>query len=51
MTFNEHYDFVIVGAGSGVNGDRVDLQMQMRPFSMLGASGMYRAGKAPAITA
>jgi choline dehydrogenase len=38
-------------ARSGVNGDRVDLQMQMRPFSMLGASGMYRAGKAPAITA
>lgn len=29
MTFSEHYDFVIVilVADSGVNGDRVDLQM------------------------
>ena len=38
-------------ARSGVNGNRVDLQMQMRPFSMLGSGGMYKADKDPAITA
>ena len=38
-------------ARSGVNSHRVDLQMQMRPFSMLGSGGMYRADKEPAITA
>ena len=30
-------------ARSQVNGDRIDLQIQMRPFRMLGAGGMYRA--------
>lgn len=36
---------------SKVNGDRIDLQIQMRPFSMLGAGGMYRADSYPAVTA
>lgn len=36
---------------SGVHGQRVDLQIQMRPFSMLGKGGMYRADSAPAVTA
>ena len=36
---------------SGVHGPRVDLQIQMRPFSMLGKGGMYRADPAPAVTA
>jgi choline dehydrogenase len=34
---------------SGVS-PRVDLQIQMRPFSMLGSGGMYRADPAPAVT-
>ncbi len=38
-------------ARSHVNGDRIDLQIQMRPFSMLGAGGMYRADTYPAVTA
>ncbi len=38
-------------ARSHANGDRIDLQIQMRPFSMLGAGGMYRADSYPAITA
>lgn len=38
-------------AKSGVNSDKVDLQMQMRPFSMLGAGGMFQADNFPAITA
>ncbi len=36
---------------SRVHGDRIDLQIQMRPFSMLGAGGMYRADSYPAVTA
>ncbi len=36
---------------SGVHGPRIDLQIQMRPFSMLGKGGMYRADPAPAVTA
>ena len=38
-------------ARSHANGDRIDLQIQMRPFSMLGAGGMYRADSYPAVTA
>ena len=38
-------------ARSHANGDRIDLQIQMRPFSMLGAGGMYRADTYPAVTA
>ena len=38
-------------ARSHTNGDRIDLQIQMRPFSMLGAGGMYRADSYPAVTA
>ena len=38
-------------ARSKTNGDRIDLQIQMRPFSMLGAGGMYRADTYPAVTA
>ena len=34
---------------SGVS-PRVDLQIQMRPFSMLGSGGMYRADPEPAVT-
>lgn len=36
---------------SGVHGQRIDLQIQMRPFSLLGKGGMYRADSAPAVTA
>lgn len=36
---------------SQVHGPRIDLQIQMRPFSMLGKGGMYRADPAPAVTA
>jgi choline dehydrogenase len=36
---------------SHANGERIDLQIQMRPFSMIGAGGMYRADSYPAITA
>jgi choline dehydrogenase len=36
---------------SGAHGQRIDLQIQMRPFSMLGKGGMYRADPAPAVTA
>jgi choline dehydrogenase len=42
---------VALFAKSGVNSDKVDLQMQMRPFSMLGAGGMFQADNFPAITA
>jgi choline dehydrogenase len=41
---------VALFAKSGVNSDKVDLQMQMRPFSMLGAGGMFQADNFPAIT-
>lgn len=36
---------------SRVHGPRIDLQIQMRPFSMLGKGGMYRADPSPAVTA
>ncbi len=36
---------------SGTTSDNVDLQMQKRPFSMLGAGGMFQADNFPAITA
>ncbi|MCE2871301.1 MAG: GMC family oxidoreductase N-terminal domain-containing protein [Oxalobacteraceae bacterium] len=36
---------------SGIHGSRVDLQIQMRPFSMLSKNGMYTAEKTPAVTA
>lgn len=42
---------VALFAKSGVNSEKVDLQMQMRPFSMLGAGGMFQADNFPAITA
>jgi choline dehydrogenase len=36
---------------SGVRGSQIDLQIQMRPFSMLSKNGMYTAEKAPSVTA
>jgi len=36
---------------SGVHGSQIDLQIQMRPFSMLSKNGMYTAEKTPAVTA
>jgi len=36
---------------SGVHGSHIDLQIQMRPFSMLSKNGMYTAEKTPAVTA
>ncbi len=36
---------------SKIHGPRIDLQIQMRPFSMLGKGGMYRADPSPAVTA
>lgn len=36
---------------SGIHGSHIDLQIQMRPFSMLSKNGMYTAEKTPAVTA
>ena len=36
---------------SGLHGSQIDLQIQMRPFSMLSKNGMYTTEKTPAVTA
>jgi choline dehydrogenase len=42
---------VALFARSGANNDKVDLQIQMRPFSMYSSAGMFKADQAPAVTA
>ena len=42
---------VALFARSGANNDKVDLQIQMRPFSMYSSAGMFKADPAPAVTA